>query len=296
MKIFVEVAKHQSFVLASKNLSLSAPAVTRAIAFLEDRLRIKLFHRTTRHVRLTQPGTQFLIDTKRILEDIDSAEANAAGVYGQPIGTLNLTAPVLFGQLFVVPIIAKYLDTYPQVNVTAHYLDKVSSLLDEELEVAIRIGHLKDSGLFAKQVGTVKLQVVASPDYLSNHGTPRVLEDLKQHKIIAASASYKVNTWDFFDKGQPRRIHISPRLICNQNTAALESAILGQGLCRLMSYQVGDAIAKGQLVSVLGDFEEDPIPVTIVHLEGRKANAKVRAFIDMAAEILEQNPYIHSFS
>lgn len=292
MKVFVEVAKHQSFVLASNSLSMSAPAVTRAVAFLENRLGVKLFHRTTRHVRLTQPGMQFLIDAKQVLEDLENAEANAAGLFGSPVGTLTITAPVLFGQFYIVPIVAKYLDTYPQVNVVTHYLDKVNSLLDDDLEVAIRIGHLKDSTLFARQVGMVRRQVVASPSYIERHGEPTNLDELKLHQIIATTTFHKTNVWEFCDKGQAKRVQITPRLLCNQNASALEATVLGQGICQLMSYQVADAIANGQLVSLLTEFEEPPLPITIVHLEGRRANAKVLAFIDMATEMLKQNAYI----
>lgn len=293
IQVFIEVAKQQSFTAASDKLGLSAPTVTRSIAALETQLGAKLFNRTTRYVRLTESGTRFLQDAKRIIEDLEEAEAAVKGVYSKPSGTLTVTAPILFGEKHIMPIIAEYLELNAEVSVKAMLYDRVTSLVEEELDVAIRIGHLKDSNLYATTVGQVRRIVCGAPAYFKKYGMPDKPVDLKDHSIIFPATFESANQWQFNNNGKKEIIKLKSRLRCNQNSAALKTAILGHGITRLMSYQVGEELEKGTLQCALNDYEEAPLPVNIIHLEGRRANAKTRSFIDLAIERLRTNPFIN---
>ena len=292
MRVFIEVAECRSFVAASRKLDLSAPAVTRSIAQLEKALGVRLFNRTTRHVRLTDSGTRFYEDARRILEDVDQAMAAASGSYAEPKGVLSVTAPVLFGQIHVTPILTEYLQQNPSVAVRAVFYDRVSNLLDEGLDVAIRIGHLKDSSIYATPVGSVQRLVCASPGYLKKYGTPKHPSDLTDHEIIQASTLETSTTWQFDSPQGKESVKVSPRLHCSQNGAAIAAARQGFGITRLMSYQVGEELKKGSLKRILREYEPKALPVSIIHLEGRQANAKIRSFIDLATVRLRANPYI----
>ncbi|MGD2117001.1 MAG: LysR family transcriptional regulator [Chromatiales bacterium] len=292
MRVFVEVAECRSFVEASRELDLSAPAVTRSIAQLERALGVRLFNRTTRHVRLTDSGARFFEDARRILEEVEQAVATASGSYAEPKGVLSVTAPVLFGQKHVVPVLTEYLQDNPSVTVRALFYDRVSNILDEGLDVAIRIGHLKDSSIYATQVGNVQRVVCASPSYLKQHGMPRHPSDLTDHEIIQASTVEPSTTWRFESKAGKETVKVSPRLHCSQNGAAISAVRQGLGITRLMSYQVGEEFKNGSLKRILREYEPQPLPVNIIHLEGRQANAKIRSFIDLAVDRLRANPYI----
>lgn len=293
MRVFIEVAECKSFVAASRRLELSAPAVTRSIAQLETLLGVRLFSRTTRHVRLTDSGARFYEDARRILDDIDQAMAAASGSYTEPKGVLSVTAPVLFGQIHVVPILTEYLQQNPSVTVKAAFYDRISNLLDEGLDVAIRIGHLKDSSIYATPVGNVQRLVCASPEYLQKKGSPRHPADLANHEIIQASTVESSSTWQFESSAGKVSVKVNPRLHCSQNGAAIAAARQGLGITRLMSYQIGEELKNGSLIRILRDYETKPLPVNIIHLEGRQANAKVRSFIDLAVARIRANPYIN---
>ena len=229
MRVFVEVAKHQSFVAAGGALGMTAPATTRAIASLELRLGVKLFNRTTRHVRLTESGERFLHDARRIIDDLADAEAAVKGVYAKPSGKLTVTAPLLFGEKHVIPIITEYLKMYPEVSVDAMYYDRITGLLEEELDVAIRIGHLKDSTLYATQVGYVHRLVCGAPSYFDTNGIPKTPKELSKHFIIFPATFESTDEWIFQKKEKKEKVKLSPRLRCNQNSAALKAALLGFG-------------------------------------------------------------------
>lgn len=292
MRVFVEVAQCQSFVAASRRLELSAPAVTRFVAQLEQALGVLLFNRNTRHVRLTDAGARFFEDAKRILEDVEQAEAMVSGSYAEPRGILSVTAPVLFGQKHIVPIITEYLQQNPSVTVRALFYDRVSNILDEGLDVAIRIGDLRDSGIYATTVGSVQRVVCASPAYLKKFGEPGHPSELVDHAIINASTVEPSMTWRFESQGGGETVKISPRLHCSQNGTAIAAARQGLGITRLMSYQIGEEFVDGSLKRILRSYETKPLPVSILHLEGRQANAKIRSFIDLAVARLRANPFI----
>ena len=294
MRVFIEVARALSFAGAGEKLGLSAPAVTRSIAALEANLGAKLFNRTTRHVRLTEQGAQFLDDSKHILEVLEEAEAAVSGGYAKPKGVLTVTAPILFGQKHVAPIITEYLQQNPEVSVRAMFYDRITSMVEEGIDIAVRIGHLKDSNLYATPVGEVRRVICGSPQYFDRHGRPNCPNDLKNHNVIFAS-TFEVNAaWHFSNNGKKETVKLTPRLHCNQNGAALKAALQGFGVTRLMSYQVAEELKEGCLECVLAAYEEQPLPVNVVYLEGRRASAKIRAFIKLAEQRLKENPAIYA--
>ncbi len=294
LRVFVMVAESQGFAAAARQLGFSPPAVTRAIGGLEQRLGAQLLQRTTRSVRVTEIGERFLDDCKRILAELDEAEASAGGAHAAPQGQLSITAPAMFGRLHLAPVVLDFLTQHPKVSVRTFFVDRVVHLLDEGMDVAVRIAHLPDSSLNAVRVGAVRRVLVASPDYLSKHGVPRTPADLVRHDAIGFSQTGASNTtWSFWDQakqGRPEREVIHPRmqLIANASEVAVAAAVRGRGLARLLSYQVADDVAAGRLRIVLADYEPAPIPVHIVYAAGRKASAKVRAFVDFAATRLRR--------
>ncbi|HVJ53710.1 MAG TPA: LysR family transcriptional regulator [Aliidongia sp.] len=290
MRVFAKVAETGGFADAARQLNMSPPAVTRAVASLEEIIGARLFTRTTRAVKLTEAGSRYFEDCRRILADITEAEANAAGSYAKPTGTLIVTAPVLFGELYVLPVLTAFLSLHPAVNGRALFLDRVTNLVDEGMDVAVRIGHLADSDFSAIRVGTVRRIVCGAPAYFEKHGVPRTPADLAHHTIIASAGA--AQDWRF---GVDRKIGVTvhPRLVCNMLGPAIAAAIDGWGLTRVLSYQAAPALVEGKLQTVLGEFEEEPFPIHIVHPEGRHAPAKVRAFVDFAVEKLRANRMIN---
>lgn len=292
MLVFVKVADTNNFAEAARQLNMSPPAVTRAISALEDQIGTRLFTRTTRSVKLTEAGRRYVDDCQKILADVAEAEAAAAGSYARPTGTLNVTASVLFGQEFLLPVLTEYLDEYPDVAVKALFVDRMVSIVDEGIDVAIRIGNLTDSSYSAIRVGTVRRVVCGSPSYFAVRGIPQKPADLADHRIITSTSSFASLEWRF-GRDQKTSVHISPRLSCSTYDSVIRTALQGWGLCRPLSYQIGRHLVEGQLQTVLSDYEEAPLPIHIVHPEGRRASAKVRAFIDLAVDRLRSNRLIN---
>jgi DNA-binding transcriptional LysR family regulator len=290
MQVFVRVADVGGFAEAARQMHLSPPAVTRAVAALEAVVGSRLFVRTTRSLKLTDTGIRYLQDCRRILSDIAEADATAAGIYGTPSGTLSVTASAMFGQLYILPILTEYLDAYPGVTGRALFVDRVTNIVDEGIDVAIRIGDLADSSHSAIKVGTVRRVMCGSPGYFDTRGRPTAPLDLANHRIVAATSAWNSLDWRFGNTGQ---IHITvkPDLFCNTNLAARDAAVSGWGITRLLSYQVAAELENGKLETVLDDFELPPVPVHIIHPEGRRASAKVRAFVDLAVTRLRQNRF-----
>lgn len=295
LKAFVAVAERQSFSAAARHLDLSAPAVTRAIAVLEQELGIVLFQRTTRIVRLTEAGERYLEDAKPILTSLAAADEAVAGVSAVPRGKLAITAPVLFGQKYVMPGIVAFLQEYPQTEVDAVFLDRVVNLVEEGFDAGIRIGALPDSSMRARRVASVKWQLLASPDYLQRCGTPDHPRQLTEgHAMIEVRAGTTGRDWQLRERDQALTVKPVSRLRVNSNDGAISAALAGFGIARLMSYQVQDALQEGSLVSVLDDFAAPEIPVHIVHREGRLSARKVRAFIDFMAQFLQDIPHLQA--
>lgn len=290
MTTFVAVVESGGFASAARKLNLSPPVVTRAVAELEERLGLRLLTRTTRVVRVTDAGARFAEDCRRILADIEEAETVATGTHAAPRGTLTLTAPVLFGHLYVTPVLVRYLQQYPEVDAQCLFLDRVVNVVEEGIDVAVRIGELPDSSLQAVRVGRVRRVLVAAPSYLKAQGVPQRPEDLARHAIVSASGVTPVSEWRFNDAGKPLLQRMQPRMRTTTNDSAIAAAVAGLGVTRLLSYQVASHVRSGALQVLLEDFESAPLPVHVVHHEGRRATQKVRAFIDLAVDTLRADP------
>lgn len=289
MNVFVAVADAGGFAGAARCLAMSPPAVTRAIAALETAIGSRLLIRTTRHVRLTDAGGRYLDDCRRILAAIGEAEASAAGSHARPTGVLTVTAPILFGRLHVLPALTGFLAAHPDVEGRALFLDRFVHLVEEGVDVAVRIGDLADSGLVAIRCGAVRRVVVGAPAYLADQGRPESPADLGRHRVVGLSHAGS-STWQF---GSKVSVPVRPRLSCNVNEAAIAAAADGWGLTQVLSYQVAEAVADGRLEVVLDRFEVEPLPIHVVHVEGSSASAKVRAFVDHAVRHLRADAVLN---
>lgn len=286
MAAFIAIVDEGGFAAAARKLGQSPPAVTRAVAELESRMGVRLLTRTTRSVRLTEAGTRYASDCRRILADVADSEASTIGAHSQPRGHLVITAPVLFGSMYVMPIVAEYLDRYPETDVSCWYVDRVVNLIEEGIDVAIRIGELADSSLQAVGVGRVDRVVCASRRYLKRYGIPREPRDLGEHRIVSAGAVTPTQEWSFTTEGRPLRVRIRPRLTTTSNDSAIVAALGGFGITRVLSYQIAPHLKAGKLERVLQNYEPPPLPIHVVHREGRHAAQKARAFVDLAVERL----------
>jgi DNA-binding transcriptional LysR family regulator len=284
MQAFVTVADLRGFAPAARRLKLSPSAVTRLIAALEQRLGARLLQRTTRSVTLTDAGARYLERAKRILADVEEAEIAAEGERTRPSGRLVVSAPVGFGRLHVSPVMTAYLKRYPEVSAELRLEDRVINLVEDGVDLAVRIGHLADSSLVARQVGEMRRIVVASPGYLKSHGEPKTPEAVASNATIQFGAA---SDWRFVRDGGEVRASPVPRFITNSADAAIQYAEAGGGLTRVLAYQAADAIARGRLRIVLQKFELPRLPIHIVYPTSRLLSAKVRTFIDLVVETSE---------
>jgi DNA-binding transcriptional LysR family regulator len=286
MTAFVAVAEAQSFSVAARKLGLSPPTITRTVSALEERLRSPLLLRTTRSVRLTDAGRYFLDDARRILGDIAEAEQGAAGAQVIPRGALRMTAPVLFGEMFVLPLLREYLSAHPQLTAQLMLLDRVVNIVEEGIDIALRIGHFDDSSLQTLELGSVRRMLVATPGYLATHGTPRQPADLRRHRLAMSMASNASHEWSFGTGASVTSIRVEPALTVSTLRAAIDSAREGWAVTRVLSYQVRDDLRAGRLMGVLEEQEPAPLPVCLVFPRSRRPSAKLMAFIDLASERL----------
>ncbi len=293
MTVFVAVGEQESFAAASRSLNLSPAAITRAVAALEQGLGAQLLQRTTRNVRLTEAGQRYLDDCRNILASIEEANDAASGVNAPPKGNVTVTASVLFGRTFVTPCIVQFLKQYPDVDVTAFFLDRVVNLVEEGMDVAVRLGPLPDSSMKALRVGEMRRVLCASPEYLARHGVPQHPDDLLGHTIIAASNITPRVEWKFGLGTEAITVRMKPRFTVSSNDSAVRAAVEGLGICRLLSYQMADELAAGQLKIILPQFEEEPWPVHILHRESKYGSSKVRKFIDLLAQHLRTHPHLN---
>lgn len=285
LEVFVAVAEAASFAGGARTLGLSAPSATRGINALEHRLGARLFTRTTRRVRLTDVGAAYLEDARQILAQLQAADDTASGAASNPVGRLRITCPTEFGRIYVMPILLDYLDTYPDVMAEVLLFDRVVNLVEEGLDVGVRIGPLPHSGLSAVRVGQVRRVVCGAPAYFARHGQPRTPGDLQQHRIVAVSQVTPTADWRFGADRQ-QTVRLEPRLTVTSIAAGIGVARAGWGLVRVLSYQIGPDLQSGALRIVLEDAEPKPLPIHLVHIEGRRAAAKVRSFIDFARDRL----------
>ncbi|WP_236206384.1 LysR family transcriptional regulator [Pseudomonas tohonis] len=283
MKVLLAVTEAQSFAGGAKLVGLSPPSVTRAIAALEARLGTLLLARSTRSLRLTEAGRRYVEDCRRILLELEEAEELAAGSHVRPRGRLTVTAPVMFGELFLIPLIAEYLDLYPEVEINALLVDRVVNMVEEGVDVAVRIGSLREGEHLALQVGQIRPVVCAAPALLDRIGRPSRPEDLESAQVVMSSASGLLTHWQFMGPDGPFGFTPTPRLLVSSNQAAIKAARLGWGFTRVLSYQVAEAIARGELETVLDAFAMPALPVYIIQQGGRRESAKVRTFVDHCA-------------
>jgi DNA-binding transcriptional LysR family regulator len=291
--VFVAVVDTHGFAGAARKLNMSPPAVTRAINELEAHLGLRLLTRTTRIVRVTDAGERYFHDCRRILAELLEADESVSGMHLAPKGRLTITAPVLFGSLYVTPIVTEYLGRYPQVSVSCLFLDRMVNLLEEGVDAAIRIGELPDSSLQAIAVGHVRRVICASPDYLVRHGTPQVPDDLQTHTIVSVGSVMPHLEWRLMDKGVPCHVRLHARMSTTTNDSAITAAARGFGLTRLLSYQINEHVVQGRLKVVLQEYETAALPVHVVHREGRHAPQRVRAFLDLAIARLRQDTMLN---
>lgn len=292
LQVFVAVADTAGFAPAARKLQMSPPAVTRAIAALEERLGIRLFHRTTRQVRLTEAGIRFLEDCRRILADLSEAENSATGAHREPRGRLSITASMRFGYMYVAPLLLEFLERYPGVSAQTLFVDRVVNLLEEGLDVAVRIGPLPDSSLTAIRVGSVRRVVCGSPAYFNARGIPETPAALVEHDIVLFSGLSPRPEWNFRGLEGEVNVPLATRLTVNTADVAIAAAVAGRGLTRVLSYMIAPEVQTEQLQIVLADYEPAPLPIHIVYQEGRKAAARVRAFVDFMVERLRADQSI----
>ncbi len=281
LRTFVAVADHASFTEAARRLHVSPTAASRAIAALEQSLGKPLLRRTTRSVRLTEDGATYLARCRIALADLDDAALALRGDGATPGGTLVITAPVTFGRLHILPIVTELLRTYPALKAELTLIDRIVRLVDEGIDLAVRIGDLSDSSLHALKLGEVRRILVASPAYLAAHGVPANVPGLHGHALISFTELERSHEWRFGSAGKPA-VRVEPRVTLNGADAAIEAAAAGVGIARVLSYQAMDAIASGRLVTVLDEYAPPPVPVHLVFQANRRASVNVRAFIDAA--------------
>ncbi|MFC7293083.1 LysR family transcriptional regulator [Hirschia litorea] len=287
---FVAVVETQGFASAARQLQVSAPSVTRMVGELEAGLGVMLLQRTTRVVTVTDIGQHYYEDAKDILAKVQACDDAARGAHSDPAGMLRVTASSMFGHIYIAPIITQYLDRYENVSIDALFLDRVVNFREEGIDVSIRIGNLPDSTLMATRVGHVKLMVCGSPAYFDKHGIPKQPDDLKSHKTIGLTLGSFQAGWKFANE---RAVKLDHKLSFNTVSSGIEAAKSDWGLVRVLSYQVGQAIEDGALISVLDAYQPAIIPIHVIHGHGGRAPAKVRTFVDFAVETLRANPFIN---
>jgi DNA-binding transcriptional LysR family regulator len=283
IRTFIAVADEQGFAAAARRLGLSAPAVTRAIAALEEHVGAPLLHRTTRTVRLTAVGTRYLGDVKRILAELERADAAVASAHDQLRGEVSVTAPHLFGRMHVAPLLFEFMAAHPEIGARTLFVDAVVDLHEEDVDVAVRIGPLQDSSLTAVKVGEVRRVLCASPEYLARRGVPRSPDELATHELVMFMGLGAPRSWTFASAGRSFELRPTPRLVVNTGEVAIAAAVAGHGIARVLSYQVGPEVRGGALVRVLEEFEGPALPVHVVQRHGRKGPARLRAFVGFLA-------------
>lgn len=292
MSVFVAVADQAGFAPAARQLNLSPPSVTRAVSKLEARLRVRLFHRTTRSVQLTEAGERYLSDCRRILSEIDTAEQHAAGLHAEPSGLVSVTASVLFGRMILAPLLLDVLEAYPDISVMAMFADRVVHLYEDGIDVAVRIADLPDSSLTALRVGSVRKVLCASKKYLAINGQPDHPSSLADHDLIDFVNLSTAGNWTFEHDRKSIAYEPASRLRVNSAEVAIEAAKNDHGITRVLSYMIATELRSGELQIILEDFERPPVPVHVVHKEAGQTSARVRAVVDTLARGLRKNPAI----
>ena len=284
MTILLAVVETGSFTAAGQRLKMPLPTVSRKLAELEAHLGTRLLTRTTRRLALTEAGTDYVGACKRILEEVSDAERKASGEYIAPKGELVLTAPIVFGRLHVVPVVAEFLSTHPDIDVRLTLSDRNAQLLDDHIDLAVRIGVLPNRAMIAVQVGSVRRVVCGSPAYFAANGIPKKPADLAGLSCVTFDVLGSTASWDFVGKaGYDRTVSVRSRLSVNTAEAALDAAIAGVGVTWVLSYQASKAVEEGKLQLALEPFEPAAVPVSLIHPSQGLLPLKTRSFLDFAA-------------
>ncbi|WP_395018595.1 LysR family transcriptional regulator [Dongia sp.] len=288
MSAFVAVVEAGGFSAAARKLGMPVATVSRKVSELEALLQASLINRSTRKIALTQGGQAFYESSRRLLEDLGEAERAASGEYRAPRGELVMTAPIVFGRLHVVPVVVEFLKQYPEVDVRLLLDDQIVNLVDEQVDLAVRISELPDSSMMATRIATIRPVICASPAYLSAHGMPRHPEELADHDCIMRSRLPTPDAWPFRVDGTVRMVPVRRRLVVTTAEASIEAALAGAGLTKVFCYQVAAAERQGRLVTILREFEPEPMPLSLVYSGGRIVPMKLRAFLDFAIPHLKK--------
>ncbi len=287
INVFVAIAEAGSLSAAGRRLGMPLSTVSRYLAALEDQVGVRLITRTTRELALTEPGRHYLQSCRRIVAELEAAELRLAGEHQEPQGELAVTAPVVFGRLHVQPVVVEFLRMFPRVTARLLLVDRTVDLIEEGLDVSVRIGALPNSSLIAARVGSIRHITCASPAYLASRGRPSSPQELRNHDCISFTALSPVERWSFAGP-KPQRVNLHPRLTVNTAEAAIDAAVAGLGITRVLSYQAARPVADGSLRLILENFEPEEMPVNILHREDRLPQAKVESFIAFAVPRLRK--------
>ena len=287
MSTFLATVEAGSLSAASRKLGMPLVTVSRKVSALETHLRTKLINRTSRRVTLTDAGRTYVAGCKRILEDLEEIERAAAGEYAAPRGDLVITAPIVFGRLHVLPVVAEFLKVYPDIDIRIVLADRVMNLHEDAVDIAVRIGELPDSSLIATRIGTIRQIVCGSPDYFAARGTPKSPDELRHHDCVTFDGLTSPTGWKFVIDGSPVTVTVHSRLVVNTAEAAIDAATASVGITRVLAYQAADAMRAGKLALALEEFERAPWPVNLVYAGQGLLPLKLRAFLDFAAPRLK---------
>ena len=291
MKVFEKVAKHNSFSAAADNMGLSKAMVSKHIASLENSLDVLLLNRTTRRLSLTESGAAYLERVKNILSDIEETELAVSTLSSEPRGTLKLTAPTSFGAFHLARAIGGYKQIYPEVKIEMVLTERFHDLVEDGIDLAIRVGHLEDSSLIARRLASARMVVCGSPGYLKKHGIPKTPEDLADHECLIYSIRTPVNEWSFQKENKQVNVRVSGDIRSNIGDALRVAAMQDSGLIQLPTYMTGLDIKAGRLQVGLEDYEPPESPINALYLHRKHLSAKVRTFVDYLYDILHPVAY-----
>ncbi|MFC1749240.1 LysR family transcriptional regulator [Pseudomonadota bacterium] len=289
MTTFVQIVERGSLTAAAEALDKSLPSVVRMLATLEASLDVRLLNRTTRRMTLTDEGRHYLLRCRQILADIEETELELTAQQSEPSGHLNVTAPIMFGKMHVAPVITDFLKNHSRVAIDLLLYDRAVNLIEEGIDVAIRIGHLGDSSMIAKPVGEIRRVVCASPSYLEKVGRPTQPKEISKHNCVRFTGLSPGTAWQFFDNGKSITVQTKVVFGCNQATAAIDACVAGLGIGMFLSYQIEPLVKAGKLKIILPDFEPPPMPVNVVYSHAKLISTRVRVFVEWMAEKLRQD-------
>lgn len=288
MSVFMSVVEEGSLSAAGRKLDMPLATVSRKLSDLETHLKARLLNRSTRGLTLTDAGRDYLAACKRILEDVTEAERAAAGEFSEPRGELVVTAPLVMGRMHVLPVIVEFLAAYPEINVRLIQGDRVAQLFEEQIDLAVRVGELPDSRLTATRIGAIRRVVCGHPDYFAAHGLPGVPRDLAEHRCVTFDAINSTEVWRFPVDGADVAVPVRSVLVVNTAEAAIDAAIAGVGVTRVLSYQIEEGKRGGVLQTALREFEPPAMPASLVYTGQRRLPLKLRAFLDYATPRLRE--------